>query len=299
MIRKPPLILPALWMAAAIAAPALAQPKPAEPLAFEVTSVKPNNSEDMRGIRTQAVGTRYSATNLPLGLLVVNAYNLPFQSMRLKGLLEWAFRERFDIDARAAADVLPDDLAANQRKDRMHALLQSLLADRFKLAIHRETKEMPFYALVVGKNGPRMPRAAIEEKDCVEDPAAADIPCHRFMGGQGRGLHGQAVSMQDLVQFIENWTDKPVLDKTTLLGLFSIESEGWVSMRQAPPPPAPSTSPSTAPVIVRPPSGDGDPSDPTRPTLFMVLAKLGLELKVQKGSIDIFVVDHIERPAAN
>jgi len=54
-----------------------------------------------------------------------------------------------------------------------------------------------------------------------------------------------------------------------------------------------------SPVIVRPPSGDGDPSDPTRPTLFMVLAKLGLELKVQKGPIEIFVVDHIERPAAN
>jgi uncharacterized protein (TIGR03435 family) len=107
--------------------------------------------------------------------------------------------------------------------------------------------------------------------------------------------------MQDLAEFIENWTDHPVLNQTSLHDLFSIESEGWVSMRQPPPPPPPppSTSPSTAPLIVRPPSGDGDMADPARPTLFMVLAKLGLELKLQKGPIDIFVVDHIERPTAN
>ena len=103
--------------------------------------------------------------------------------------------------------------------------------------------------------------------------------------------------MQDLAEFIENWTDHPVINQTSLQGLFSIESEGWVSMRQ--PPPQPTTSPSTAPMIVRPPSGDGDMADPARPTLFMVLAKLGLELKLQKGPIDIFAVDHIERPKAN
>jgi uncharacterized protein (TIGR03435 family) len=297
MPQNPFRILPTLWMAAAMAAPALTQPKPAERPAFEVTSVKPNKSEDMRNMRTQFVGTRYSATNLPLLLLVVTAYNLPFQSLRLTGMPEWAWRERFDLDARAADDVLPADLAANQRKDRTRALLQSLLADRFQLAIHRETKEMPFYALGVSRNGPKMPKAVIEEHNCVEIPTGDEVPCHRFMGGQGRGLHGKAVNMQDLAEFIENWTDHPVLNQTSLQGLFSIESEGWVSMRQPPPPP--STSPSTTPLNVRPPSGDGDMADPARPTLFMVLAKLGLELKLQKGPIDIFVVDHIERPAAN
>jgi uncharacterized protein (TIGR03435 family) len=167
------------------------------------------------------------------------------------------------------------------------------------MTTHRETKEMPFYAVLVGKGGPKMTKAAIEEKDCVDDPKPDQVPCHRFMGGMGRGLHAKAANMDDLAQFIENWTDHPVENKTGLAGLFAIESEGWTPMRQPPPPPPPAPGASPVPTIVRPPSGDGDMSDPTRPTLFMVLQKLGLELKQQKGPVEIIVVDHIERPAAN
>jgi uncharacterized protein (TIGR03435 family) len=290
MSRK---LLPVLLIAAA---PLAAQQKP---LSFEVTSVKPSQSQDFRTMRNQLSGGRITLTTMPLALLVAQAYNLPFQSMRLTGLPQWAFRETFDIEAKAADDVIPPGLDPNERNARMRLLLQSLLADRFKMAIHRESKEMPFYAVLVGKGGPKMPKASIEEKDCVENPTGDQIPCHRFMGGMGRGLHAKAANLDDLAQFIENWTDHPVENKTGLAGLFVFESEGWTPMRQPPPPPPPTAGAPTVPTIVRPPSGDGDMSDPTRPTLFMVLQKLGLELKQQKGPVDIIVVDHVERPAAN
>jgi len=290
-------------MAAAVSAPALAQPKPAERLAFEVTSVKPNTTEARPSFQPLMVGTRFSATNMPLGLLLASAYNLPFQSVRVIGMPQWAMQERFDIDAKAADSVLPAGLPASQRRERIRALMQSLLADRFKLVVHRESKEMSYYALLVGKNGPKMSKSAIEEKDCVENPPDGSLACHAFMGGQGRGLHAKAVNMRDLVGYIENWTDHPVLDKTSIEGLFAIETEGWVSMRQPPqpppPPPAAGATPAAAPTMPGPPPPDGDPNDPTRPTLFLVLSRLGLELKPEKGPVEVFAIDHLERPTAN
>ena len=171
-------------------------------------------------------------------------------------------------------------------------MLQALLADRFKLAIRRETKELQVYALVVGRNGSKLQKANIEEEDC---PAVftSGVSCHSFMGGMGRGLHGKAVNMTDLAKFIENWTDHPVVDSTGISGLFSIETEGWTPMRGPPPRPAEAPPPGT------PPSGDGDMGDPTRPTLFMVLEKLGLALKHDKGLVDVYVIDHVERPTEN
>jgi uncharacterized protein (TIGR03435 family) len=296
---KPKFFFAALLILATASTQALAQPKPTA-LTFEVTSVKPNHSDNLRSMNAQFVGVRFSATNLPLIFLIADAYEVPIQSTRVIGLPEWTARERFDIDAKASIDVLPDDLAANDRKKRTHALLQSLLTDRFKMMIHRESKEMAFYSLTVGRSGPKLEKGLIEEKDCVENPTPSGVPCHRFNGGQGRGLHGKAVNMQDLAEFIENWTDHPVVDKTGLQGLFSVETDGWVPMRQlAQPPPASGASASPLATTVGPPSGEASMSDPTRPTLFMVLAKLGLELKIQKGPVDIFVVDHIERPTPN
>jgi len=292
-------LLLALSMAAAIAVPAAGQQKPAT-FTFEVISVKPNHSEDMRFTRAQFVGGRFSAANLPLVFLIGDAYQVSFQSMRVIGLPDWVGRERFDIDAKASDDVLPADLATSQRKERTRALLQSLLEERFKMASHRESREMSYYALVAAKNGPKLEKAGVEEKDCVEDPTGDQVPCHRFNGGQGRGLHGKAVSMKDLVGFVENWTDHPVLDKSGIEGLFSIDTDGWVPMRQPPPPaPPPGTPAAPTTVTVGPPTGEGNMLDPTRPTLFMVLQKLGLELKLQKGPIEVFVIDHLERPTPN
>jgi uncharacterized protein (TIGR03435 family) len=98
--------------------------------------------------------------------------------------------------------------------------------------------------------------------------------------------------MKDLAGYIENWTDHPLVDRTGLDGLFAIDTEGWTRTPIA-------SSPSPAGAVVPDPAarpGDGNISDASRPTLFMVLRRLGLDLKVQKGPTEIYVVDQVERP---
>jgi uncharacterized protein (TIGR03435 family) len=220
---------------------------------FEVVSIKPNPTDDFRQMRLNArPGGRFSATAIPPGVLLVYAYNLPMnQSERLVGLPDWTKRERFDVEAKGATDA---------NVDTMRRMVQRLLADQLHLAIRKESKEVTVYALTVAPGGPKISKPEME--------CAIDSPCHSFNGGMGRGLHAKAASMDDLAGFIENWTDHPVVNRTGLQGLFAIESEGWTPMR-APIAPAQPVNP------VAPPSGDGDMTDPGRPTLFMVLKKLG------------------------
>jgi uncharacterized protein (TIGR03435 family) len=156
--------------------------------------------------------------------------------------------------------------------------------------VREEQKEMTAYALVVASGGPKLRKSALSEKDCPLDTATPES-CHHFAGGMGRGMHANAVDMDDLAHFIENWTDFPVVNRTGLDGLFAVETEGWIAMRLPPPPPD-----NIPPVR---PSGDGDMSDPARPTIFAVLRKLGLELKQQKAPIAVYTIEHMERPAAN
>jgi uncharacterized protein (TIGR03435 family) len=266
-----------------------------QPAAFEVVSVKANPTTDFRSMRMQVLpGGRLSATALPLRALLVYAYNLPMNfSERLTGVPDWANRALYDVEAKPPAGAFPEGLPTSEMKARFRAMVQTLLADRFKLAIRKETKEMPVYALSVASGGPKMQPSSIREEDCpLEGPS--EKSCHQFMGGQGRGLHAKAVDMSDLAGFIENWTDHPVLDRTGLGGLFAMDTEGWIPMNAPQPQPGIATPNPTAR-----PNGDGDPSDPTRPTLFMVLRRLGLDLKQTKGTADIYVVEHLEKPTEN
>ncbi len=87
--------------------------------------------------------------------------------------------------------------------------------------------------------------------------------------------------MDDLAQYIENWSDLPVVNRTALSGLFAVETEGWAPMGLPPPPPG------------NPPAARFD----DLPTIFTVLRKLGLELKQQEAPVPVYTVEHIERPA--
>ena len=265
-----------------------AQSQSAAPVAFEVASVKANKSEDRRMGMQSTPGGRFTATNLPLYLLITVAYNLPFQSNRLSGGPEWIRSERFDIEAKAPEGAFATETTGKARDEKMRLRLRSLLADRFKLIVRREMKELQVYALVAGKNGPKLKKAAIEEKDCPvgdEDRAAA---CHTFMGGQGRGLHAKAVDMADLVLALSNFSDRPMIDKTSIKGLYEIETEGWVPLR-----------PRQVLPGAEPTAEDLAMADPSRPTLFSVLERLGLKLESQKAPVEMFVVDHVERPSEN
>jgi len=277
-----------LLAAAAIAAAGqiLAQQQTTAALAFEVASVKPSKLEDRRIGMEFLPGGRLVVTNLPLRIIIALAYNLPFQSSRLTGGPDWIRSERYDIEARAEKDAIPLGMSGVARKQMMGLMVQALLADRFKLAVRRETKEMQVFAVVVAKDGPKMEKAKVQEKDCPEVRPSDGFSCHEFMGGQGRGLHGQAVDMSDLVLYVEDWAERPVIDRTGIQGLYHIETRPWLPMRPGPLPPAGA-------------KGEDGSNIADLPSLFDVFANLGLKLEAQKAPVEIFEIMHVERPVEN
>jgi bla regulator protein BlaR1 len=272
-------------------------------LAFEAASVKPVKIGDGGLALAQfRPGGRFVSRE-PLQDVIALAYDLPLLThgrYRLLGGPDWirSVDSSYDIEATPAAGAVPDGLASNVRDERLRSMLQTLLADRFKLVIHRETKELQVYALVVGKNGPKLEKAAIEEKDCpaadtlgfqVPVPSAPEggkPPCHAINGGRGRGIHGQAVSMSDVVTLVEAYTDRPLVDRTGIKGLYHIDTQGWLPMELTSSPPPPGAK------------QDGvDISD--LPTIFTVFDRLGLKLDGRKDQVDVYVIDRIEKPSEN
>jgi len=263
---------------------------PAGTPAFEVASIKPNDSKDFRMMLPQIrPGGTLAFRNMPVYLIVTQAYDLPFSSpQRVSGGPAWMTSERFDIDAKPGPGAIPAGLSEAKRNEKVMLMIQLLLKDRFKMKAHWETRELPVYALTVAKNGIRLQPAKVEEKDCPE-LSGPEQNCHMFQGGQGQGVHGKTVSMSDLVTGLENFTDRALIDRTDFKGLFDIDTEGWVPMRPRPGP-VPGTEPSAE---------DRAFADPARPTLQQVLDKVGIRMESTKGPVQVLVIDHIERPSEN
>jgi uncharacterized protein (TIGR03435 family) len=255
--------------------------------AFEVASVKPTDpSGDPRRTGFQfPPGGKFHANNLSLQWLIAAAYDLPFQQggQRIVGISDWAKKQTFDIDAVAPKDAIAGDKTVIERQRKMQLMLQTLLADRFHLVLRHEMREMPVYAAVVVKGGPKLETAKIKEEDCPEEDSNQQ-PCHEFNGGMGRGLHAVAANMDDLVKFVSNWSDRPIVNRTGLKGLYKIESPGWAPMN--------------------PPEGrdgkeEGGVAWADRPTMFTIFTGMGLKLEAQKLPVEFFIIEHAEPPAAN
>ena len=259
---------------------------------FEVASVKPHARGDNRSISPEFLpGGKFVSIDT-LDAAISTAYNLPLfnSGARLLGLPDWTRTQEglYDIEAMG---TLPAGLSDKARSDRMRLMLQTLLADRFKLKIHREEKEMAVYALVVAKGGPKLQKADLEEKDCPEPdpsvnlaPGALNPACHTIRGGRGRGMHARAVDMPDVVGFVENWTDRPLLDKTGIKGLYRIETPGWQPMQ----------------VVPFAPGQKQDGVDMADiPTIFTLFDRLGLKMESTRDKVDVYVIDHIEKPTEN
>jgi uncharacterized protein (TIGR03435 family) len=146
-----------------------------------------------------------------------------------------------------------------------------------------ENKTMAVYALTVASGGPKLQKSTMAEKDCAFQTGSE--ACHNFVGGFGHPLNAKAVDMADLAHYIANWIDLPVVNRTALSGLFTVNTEGWAPMRLPPPPPNATTT------AANPFAG--------LPTIFTVLGKLGLELMRQEDTLPVYTVERIERPAAN
>ena len=222
---------------------------------FDTASVKPNRSVDLR-LSISTRGRVFTAVNAPLRTLILIAYELGFEPFRLVGGPDWMASERFDVLA-----TLPEGTTSRQTGP----MLRALLADRFELAVHMETRELPAYALVLartdGRLGPQLRRSTA---DCGATPAA----CRTSVGSDIRAT-GQALSALSgtLPQFVQ----RRVFDRTGLSGLFDFE------LRFS------DTDPAVA-------GGD-------LPSIFTALQEqLGLKLEATPGPAEVIVIDRIARP---
>jgi uncharacterized protein (TIGR03435 family) len=231
-------------------------------------------------------GGRVTAENAHIGLLIMAAYGIsskqfdftPVAQSKLFG--KTGVPDVFDIEAKAGANALPDSAPAEERNRQLRGMLQTLLADRFKLKLHVEKRDMPIYALVVGPNGPRLKRSP-EGRICPEEAR-----CGRMLGGPASGIRGLDVEIAELVDTLTGFEDRAVVDRTGLKGNFDIElrswSRPWVPRR---------TAPDDA-IVER-------QEDPNDGTILNVIQSLGLRLESTRGPADIYVIDHIEAPTPN
>lgn len=238
-----------------------------QPQSFEVASIKPNGSGDNRIMIRVLPGGRFTATGVTAKQLISQAYNL--REFQISGGPGWIYSDRFDINAKA--EGLPERMAPDQ----LRPLLRSLLEERFSLKTHTENKDMPIYALMVGKSGPKL-----------KANEGSEAPMIRLGRGQ---IDSKKTSMSMLAQHLAMQLGRKVVDKTDLPGEYDILLE-WT------PEPGQGSGPFTGP-----PSPDALPAaDSLGPTLFTALQEqLGLRLESQKGPVEVLVIDGVEKPSEN
>jgi len=271
-------LLPAAVVSAAAGLSLLAQ-SPASPRRFEAASIKINNSGQLRTDGRVLPSGRVELTNRTLKVLIQTAYSV--QDFQIAGGPEWLNRTRFDITATAGGPVAQAEL---------QMMLRDLLADRFKLAVHTEPREMPIYALTRaradGKPGPQL-RAS--DLDCVArrlappqpgTPQGQEQPCGFEVAGGSVAARGFPLSR--LVDSLSMMLRRTVVDRTGLSGTFDFDLT-WT----------PDGMPQQAP----PPGVDLPRIDPNGPSIFTAIQEqLGLKLESARKAVDVFVVDRAVLP---
>jgi uncharacterized protein (TIGR03435 family) len=188
--------------------------------------------------------------------------------------------KKFDIEAK----LDEGDVSSFQSLDvdQRGLILQALLADRFRLKIHREIKELPVYALIAAKDGPKL-----RETSPDHVPAGA---IKGFGGSVTRGGPGQLtvgwLTMPYFARLLSQQMDRIVVDKTGLTGHYDFKLD-WAPDGGAVP-------------VIDTSNGASVPPDPAGPSIFKaVQEQLGLKLEPQNGPLEVIVIDHVEEPSAN
>jgi uncharacterized protein (TIGR03435 family) len=273
------------WTVAAMAA--VAAPRGgAQPPAYEVVSIKPNHTAARGVMIRMAPGGRFVAENVTVKFILQEAYNV--KDSQISGAPGWLDSEHYDIEAKmdeaeAAAD---SKLGSDAAMARQRLMLQSMLVDRFKLALHHDAKEMSVYALVVAKSGSKLHAAAAAAAAAGDAP-----PMRRGIMMRGRGdLNVTGANMEMFCNVLARQIDHLVVDQTGLKGEYDFAlkwtpeaGEGQMFRGAGGPP------------------GDGaPPPEASGPSIFTALQEqLGLKLEAQKGPVDTIVIDHVERPSEN
>jgi len=257
---------------------------------YEVASIKPNKS-GTNMVRMMYTPNGFSATNGSVQMLINAAYGV--ENNQISGAPGLLNSEKYDIDAKMDSATVEELRKLNEddrRAVRQH-MLQALLADRYKLTLHRETKDLPIYVLIVAKDGPKFKQATPGEThpNGIKGPDGHSGAGMMIMGREG--LTGQGVELVNLVRHLTRQLGRTVVDKTGLTGRFDFTLK-W-------------TPDETLGGALRGPQsgqagvGDPPPTD-SSPSLFTALQEqLGLKLESQKGPVEILVIDHVEKPSEN
>lgn len=245
---------------------------------FDVASIKPGDP-DNRQVQIRMTPNGFIATNAPLKMLIQYAYNLKSED-QLSGLPASLSSKGFDIDAKEDEALAAElqNLPVDQRASRVQSLLQRLLADRFKLQVDRQVKQLPIYALVVSSSGVKMiPEAK------VPPPADAAAPKPRRTLSKRGQITGNGVPVSTLADMLSRQPEiggRIVADKTGLPGNYYFDLK-WT-------PESPAAASSAA------------PADDPAPSFFTAIQEqLGLKLEPQKGPVEVVVVEHVEAPLAD
>lgn len=298
-MRINPLFFAAGWMAfaassslgqaGAAASPASSAPANAPYVAtmtFDVASVRENKNIDMHAGFTMGGqfvlnSTTFRGTNLPIESLIGIAYGV--DRYQIVNAPKWPWPTFFMIEAKGdgGADAKLAALTGKQQDAEQQHMMQALLADRFKLKTHWETKEGDVYNLVVSKGGPKlgaagsMPPAA----DDLKWSGGGPVPSlYQKNDGQGYDFVAHGLEIGGLVGQLTGQFGRPVFDKTGLTGKydFVLKYKGrWDRDRPA------------------------DDLDPTPPLDRALQDQLGLKVEPAKAPIKVLVIDHIEKPTEN
>ncbi len=242
----------------ALASLALAQtPDAGKRAAFEVASIRPAMDDGNQSSNSDK--GLYRTHNLTLKRLISHAYDVDFA--QVLGGPNWVDSDSYDISARIPREF------AEQTRDKLPQMIESLLAERFQLVVHREPKQVSGYALVLAKKGSKMELAKPDEKGSGTSTNNQHLKAHN-------------ITMEAFARYLTRNREvgMPVVDKTGLAGKFNFEMEWKPDQLQ----------------------GKPEASTDDRPSLFTALQeRLGLELKSAKVPIVTVVIDHAEKPQEN
>ena len=278
-------------MAQTVSAPA-APATPAKAYAFEVVSIRQNKSGSSAGLQEAGpTADGYRMTNMSIGIAMMTAYvphagGAAFYNPQdqIKGLPDWMNTERYDIDARISDEDRAEWQKPELQKAMLQVMLQTMLAERCKLAVHREVKEVGVYSLVVAKGGVKFK----ETDPAAEYPDGQKLPWGGVMvpapskDGMSMNINMYGTTMASLASWVSmiGGAGRTIQDKTGLSGRYDV-------VLKLPRPEGPGQN-QTA----------GASSDPEG-VVYSMLVDLGLKLESTKGQVETLVIDHIERPSEN
>jgi uncharacterized protein (TIGR03435 family) len=253
---------------------------------FEVASVKPAKVEGGRYTMKGGPGTsdpdRITYTNIMLRAILLSAYDVKTYQISAP---QWIDTLRFDITAK---------LPGGATKEQFHAMLRNLLESRFKMTLHRESKELPVYALLVAKNGPKIKPTTEDGTAPIELGDAQLATIQRAEGRDGfpvvsmpvpgliietkngtARITAKAVPLSKFADILSSQVGRPVLDTTGLAGNYSF-------------------------LVYFTPEGASSGDSPEPGIFGAVQEQLGLRLEARKAAVELLVIDHAEKvPTGN